>query len=184
MNDLQCSTPAHQGLEVRLWDSQWMNVVNAPEVLNASDAQEAVRTAVRMTESFLAHNVASGYLPHSCADANARPLAQRPSPVDRVLAEVRAEVVRATAKFPTWPSDALHASGVVQEESGELAKAVLQAVYEPHKSTPEDVATEALQTAAMAVRFLLSMDSYQWQRGDQHAQNDITTQPGDSENDR
>jgi NTP pyrophosphatase (non-canonical NTP hydrolase) len=103
-------------------------------------------------------------------------IAQQPAAVDGVLAAVRAEVVRATAKFPTWPTDPLHASGVVQEESGELAKAVLQAVYEPHKSNPEDVAAEAVQTAAMAVRFLLSMDRYQWQRGEQHAQNALAAQ--------
>ena len=97
-------------------------------------------------------------------------LAQQPAAVDEVLAAVRSEVARATAKFPTWPTDPLHASGVVQEESGELAKAVLQVVYEPHKSTPEDAATEAFQTAAMAVRFLMSMPHYDWTPGAQHAQ--------------
>lgn len=96
--------------------------------------------------------------------------------VDDLLAIVRAEVVRATDKFPTWPTDPLHASGVVQEESGELAKAVLQRMYEPHKSTDEDVRTEAVQTAAMAVRFLLSMDRYLWQPGEQHAQNALAAQ--------
>lgn len=99
--------------------------------------------------------------------------------VDDLLAIVRAEVVRATQKFPTWPTDPLHASGVVQEESGELAKAVLQCMYEPHKSTEEDVRTEAIQTAAMAVRFLLSMDCYLWQPGEQHTQNALTANGAD-----
>lgn len=99
--------------------------------------------------------------------------------VDDLLAIVRAEVVRATDKFPTWPTDPLHASGVVQEESGELAKAVLQRMYEPHKSTDEDVRTEAVQTAAMAVRFLLSMDRYLWQPGEQHAQNSLAAKGGE-----
>jgi len=78
-------------------------------------------------------------------------IAEAASTVDEILDGVRQEIDRATAKFPTWPSDPLHASGVVQEESAELAKAVLQAVYEPHKSTPQDVAAEAYQTAAMAI---------------------------------
>lgn len=96
--------------------------------------------------------------------------------VDGVLDAVRKEIERATAKFPTWPTDPLHACGVVQEESGELAKAVLQAVYEPHKSTPEDVATEAFQTAAMAIRFLASMDRYDWKPGEQHEQGTALTE--------
>lgn len=110
-------------------------------------------------------------------------LTQQPEPkpeargvVDGVIDAVRKEIGRATAKFPTWPTDPLHACGVVQEESGELAKAVLQAVYEPHKSTPEDVATEALQTAAMAIRFLASMDRYDWKPGEQHQQGAALTE--------
>lgn len=90
--------------------------------------------------------------------------------VPEMVRAVMAEMERATRKFPTWPTDPLHASGVVQEEAGELAKAVLQAVYEPHKSTPDDVASEAIQTAAMAIRFLCSMDRYDWKPGPQHQQ--------------
>lgn len=63
MNDPKPSPHAKPLLEVRLWDSQWVNVVNAPEVLNAVDTVEAVQIAVRMTESFIARNVASGNLP-------------------------------------------------------------------------------------------------------------------------
>lgn len=99
-----------------------------------------------------------------------KPQQPRQEVVDAVLAMVRDEIKRATAKFPTWPTDPLHASGVVQEEAGELAKAVLQAVYEPHKSTPDAVVTEAFQTAAMAVRFLMSMTRYDWTPGVQHRQ--------------
>jgi hypothetical protein len=43
-------------------------------------------------------------------------------------------------------------------------------VYEPHKSTRDDVRTEAIQTAAMALRFLLSLDTYEYTRGKQHEQ--------------
>lgn len=88
-----------------------------------------------------------------------------------VLAEIERELQRAVAKFPTWPTDPLHASGVVMEETGELAKAVLQAVYEPHKSTQADVRAEAIQTAAMAIRFVQSLDAgaYSWTPGAQHS---------------
>jgi hypothetical protein len=79
-----------------------------------------------------------------------------------VLAPIMAELERATRKFPTWPTDPLHAVAVLGEEYGELDKAVLQAVYEPHKSTTEDVRSEAIQTAAMAIRFVASLDHYEY----------------------
>lgn len=80
------------------------------------------------------------------------------------------EIDRAIAKFPTWPSDPLHALAVLGEEFGELTKAVLQSVYEPHKSNPADVREEAIQTAAMALRFLASLDRYDYCPGQQHKQ--------------
>lgn len=84
--------------------------------------------------------------------------------VDAALTAIAAEVARAMAKFPTWPKDPLHAVAVVGEEAGELTKAVLQAVYEPHKSTMDDAYAEALQTGAMAVRFLAGREGYVLQR--------------------
>lgn len=84
--------------------------------------------------------------------------------------EVFDEIERAIAKFPTWPTDPLHALAVLGEEFGELTKAVLQSVYEPHKSTAEDVREEAVQTAAMALRFLASLGAYDYTPGEQHEQ--------------
>lgn len=84
--------------------------------------------------------------------------------------EVFDEIERAIAKFPTWPTDPLHAVAVLGEEFGELVKATLQAVYEPHKSTMADVREEAIQTAAMALRFLASLDRYELITCDQHEQ--------------
>lgn len=43
----------------RMWDSQWVNVVNAPEVLEALRdyrADEAVNIAVKLTEQAMAKN--------------------------------------------------------------------------------------------------------------------------------
>ncbi len=87
--------------------------------------------------------------------------------------EIMREVGRASAKFPTWPTDPLHALAVLGEEYGELNKAVLQAVYEPHKSTMADVREEAIQVAAMALRFLASIDRYELITCDQHMQEAI-----------
>ena len=49
--------------EIRMWDSQWVNVVNAPEVLNAESTEDAVNVAVRMTEAAMAKNYADGKWP-------------------------------------------------------------------------------------------------------------------------
>lgn len=98
-----------------------------------------------------------------------------PTTGSAVFAEIAAEVERATAKFPTWPTDALHAVGVVAEEMGELQKEVMQLTYEPHKSTPETVRKEAVQLAAMSLRFLMSLDRYAYEPRPQHSQNEKLT---------
>jgi NTP pyrophosphatase (non-canonical NTP hydrolase) len=87
-----------------------------------------------------------------------------------IVEEIFAELERATKKFPTWPTDPLHAIGVLGEEYGELNKEVLQLVYEPQKSSKEEVRKEAIQTAAMAIRFAMSLDKYQYMKGPQHQQ--------------
>ena len=51
------------------------------------------------------------------------------------LLDVIAELGKALRKFPTWPTDPLHALAVLGEEYGELNKAMLQLVYEPHKTS-------------------------------------------------
>jgi len=86
------------------------------------------------------------------------------------FAAIEKEVERAVAKFPTWPDDPIHAAAVVFEEAGELQKATLEHMYEPHKSELMDVRDEAIQTAVMAIRFLASLHRYDFRRGDQHEQ--------------
>lgn len=82
------------------------------------------------------------------------------------------ELVRATDKFPVWPTDPLHAFAILQEEVGELCQAILDVTYEPTKSGADDVRREAVQVAAMAHRFLLSLDKYEYKESDQHFQGD------------
>jgi hypothetical protein len=85
--------------------------------------------------------------------------------------QIGAELQRAVTKFPTWPTDPFHALAVLGEEYGELQKAVLQHTYEPHKGvTMDDIRSEAIQTAAMAIRWITSIDRYRFEVGEQHAQ--------------
>lgn len=94
------------------------------------------------------------------------------NPINKILDEVSDELFRATQKFPTWPSDPLHALAVVSEEFGELTQATLQCVYEPHKSDFDDIRKEAIQSMAMHLRFILSLDAdaYMPYKGEQHKQ--------------
>lgn len=90
--------------------------------------------------------------------------------MDRVLAEVFEELKCAQLLHPQWPTDPLHAVAILGEEYGELVQSVLQASYEHEKSTPAHVRIEAIQTAAMALRFLLSLDQYVYGECDHHDQ--------------
>lgn len=85
--------------------------------------------------------------------------------------DINEELFKAIQKFPTWPTDPIHAASVVMEEAGELVKEVNQLTYEPHKSSHESVRKEALQLAAMSFRFLLSLEKYEYIPGEQHEQN-------------
>jgi len=87
-----------------------------------------------------------------------------------ITQQILDEVQRATRKFPTWPTDPLHALAVLGEEFGELTKEVVQLTYEPHKSRMSEVRKEAIQTAAMALRFAASLDDYHFTPGRQHQQ--------------
>lgn len=87
-----------------------------------------------------------------------------------IIGGVYSELTSAIEKFPTWPTDPLHALAVLGEEFGELTKDVLQMSYEPGKTNAENVRKEAIQTAAMALRFVASLDAYIYKAGEQHRQ--------------
>ena len=89
---------------------------------------------------------------------------------DSAVRLVQAELERARLKFPTWPTDPLHALAVLGEEFGELTKDMLQLIYEPHKTSRERVRTEAIQTAAMALRLVMSLERYEYTPSTQHVQ--------------
>jgi hypothetical protein len=94
---------------------------------------------------------------------------QMEAPIN-VMQEIMAEMERATNKFPTWPTDPLHALAVLGEEFGELTKDMLQLCYEPHKTSRENVRKEAIQTAAMSLRLAISLEAYEYRCSNQHRQ--------------
>lgn len=97
------------------------------------------------------------------------------TPHDKYLAHIQeaiqAEMKRSMTKFPNWPTDPFHALAVLQEEVGELSKAVLQYTYEPNKGVhPSDIMEEAIQCGAMVLRFIQSLHRYEFQSSKQHRQ--------------
>lgn len=90
--------------------------------------------------------------------------------MDNIIQEVKEELSRATEKYPLWPTDPLHALAVLGEEYGELTQAVLNMSYENGRSSHAHVREEAIQTAAMAIRFAMSLDQYEYKESDNHKQ--------------
>jgi hypothetical protein len=82
-----------------------------------------------------------------------------------LMLEIAREIAKATRKFPTWPTRGTDAAAIVAEESGELQQAVLQATYEG--GSADTVRKEAIQTAAMAIQFLLNLPDTRFDAGEQ-----------------
>lgn len=72
--------------------------------------------------------------------------------IEEVISLVMIELNKAEEKHPVWPADLVRAAATVAEESGELVKAVLD--HEEKNYSKYAIVTEALQTAATAIRFL------------------------------
>lgn len=74
------------------------------------------------------------------------------------------ELERAENKFPKWPDDIIHAGAIVAEESGELIRACLNREYakdgESDVQLLDECQKEAVQTGAMAFRFLKNFHLY------------------------
>lgn len=71
----------------------------------------------------------------------------------QALKKITEELLRARKMHPSWPEDSIHQAAIVQEEAGELIRAALQ--HEFDDADKQLMETEAIQAAAMALRFLL-----------------------------
>jgi hypothetical protein len=77
-----------------------------------------------------------------------------PDDVKDALLKIADELTKAMNKHTYWPQDnVIHAAAIVAEESGELIRAALQFEYE--EGDGDATLKEAIQTGAMAVRFLI-----------------------------
>lgn len=69
--------------------------------------------------------------------------------------KIESELNKAKRKHPDFPTDMFRQLAIMQEEAGEVTKAVLHHHYEG--GTIEHVQEEIIQTAAMCVRMLQNL---------------------------
>jgi NTP pyrophosphatase (non-canonical NTP hydrolase) len=78
--------------------------------------------------------------------------------LDKVIDDVVAELERAETKYPEWPVNLVEQGAIVAEEAGELLKACNNIHHVQKPGSREELIEEAVQTAAMAIRFILNVD--------------------------
>lgn len=94
------------------------------------------------------------------------------APRDSVVAEVLAERERQEAKWGVQDHDPIVFSAILSEECGELAQAALNARFSGDglealsRSCLDDVRTEAIQVAAVAVQIVEALDRGAWRWGE------------------
>jgi hypothetical protein len=66
--------------EVRLWDTQWTNVVNHDNAYRGWDKQDAINHAVKMAEQYIAKNVLENKCPPAVQPAPAQPFYKDSTP--------------------------------------------------------------------------------------------------------
>lgn len=70
----------------------------------------------------------------------------------RKYSDIEAELRRAEAKHPNYPEDIFQQLAILQEEAGEVTKAVMH--YHFESGTKKAITEELTQTAAMCVRMI------------------------------
>ena len=76
--------------------------------------------------------------------------------IEAILGLVMAEIDRAEKLHPVWPTDLVKAAAIPTEEAGELLKAAND--YDEKHTSRQPIITEAVQTAASAIRFLKNLE--------------------------
>lgn len=72
-----------------------------------------------------------------------------------IFESIEKELIRANEKHPFYPKDIFQQLAIMQEEAGEVTKAVLDYAFE--NGSLENVRTELIQTASMCVKMLKNL---------------------------
>lgn len=70
------------------------------------------------------------------------------------------ELDRAELKHPEWTSDAVHAAGILSEESGEAMQAAVDFNATGDRDNLVCLESETIQTGAMCLRLLLNLEEF------------------------
>lgn len=76
--------------------------------------------------------------------------------LNKLFFEIIIELERAEKKHPNFPKDLFHQLAIMQEEAGEVTKAVLDYTYE--NAEFEDIHKELIHTATMCMRMLINLE--------------------------
>lgn len=75
---------------------------------------------------------------------------------EQILCRILAELERAEKIHPAWPIDLVKASAILAEEAGETLRAAN--TFDETRSGKKEIVTEAVQTAATAIRLLKNIN--------------------------
>lgn len=78
-----------------------------------------------------------------------------PAVTQEAISQINDELAAAEKKHPTWPTDIIHASAILNEEAGELTQAAIDYHYDI--GSLEAIRREAAQVGAMAIRVLINL---------------------------
>ena len=76
-----------------------------------------------------------------------------------IIETILEEVHRAERLYPNWPTDMIHATAILSEETGEAVQASNN--FWHHGGARSEVVKEVVQSAATAVRWLLHDHKYE-----------------------
>jgi len=82
--------------------------------------------------------------------------------IEEAAQAVIKEYHRACRLYPDWPTDPIHAASILAEESGETLKEANNFYWghKDHLAALKKSEIEAVQSGAMALRYLVGMDRY------------------------
>lgn len=72
----------------------------------------------------------------------------------QIITEAMNELAAARRRYPTWPTDIVHATVIMVEESTEALKAANEVRWHHKNSSAATVREEVIQTIAMCLRLI------------------------------
>lgn len=103
---------------------------------------------------YYAKGIRSGYLTDLSCYLAEREASTR-AVIQEAISQISDELAAAEKKHPTWPTDIIHASAILNEEAGELTQAAIDYHYDI--GSLEAIRREAAQVGAMAIRVLINL---------------------------